>query len=95
MSEEEQGEVSEGQEDWWNTPLEDLANEMLGLSSKAIATGNQTRALRAQRRMETMTILLQARATLQAARDTKRLVWATWALVGATGILALVAILAG
>jgi hypothetical protein len=89
----ERGEIAEAeQKDLWSVPLKDLANETWELSSKAVATMNQTRALQAQRRMETMNALLQARATLQASRDTKRLVWATWALVGATAILALVAI---
>jgi hypothetical protein len=73
-----------GREDWWTMPLGDFAKHVweLGLDPRTD-----------QGRLTAVTALLQTRAVLQAAKDTSKLVFATWALVVATIVVALVAVL--
>jgi hypothetical protein len=75
-----------GREDWWTEPIEEMAKELWQLGWDR---GNDLRPLTAY------SALLQARAVLQAAADQRKLVYATWALVGATILLAVAAIFAG
>jgi hypothetical protein len=75
-----------GREDWLTMPIEDFAKHVweLGMDPRT-----------AQGRLTAVTALVQTRAVLQATKDTKHLVWATWTLVAATAVLALVAAIVG
>lgn len=76
----------EDRDDWLTMPIEDFAKHVwrLGLDPRTD-----------QGRLTAVTALVQTRAVLQATKDTKHLVWATWTLVAATAVLALVAAIVG
>ena len=70
----------------WTESLQDLAKELWDLSLEPGV---------AERRRVAVSSIFQARAVLQAANETKKLVKATWSLVGVTAVLALAAAIVG